>query len=301
MDLYKVAKEKFKLGNQGVANYGWLLSDETLIMCETHVCHAGLRRGNYTDGEFVGIVSQVMGNSGRTINSERRSSLGKDLCIKYYDWLFNRSPLKDCYYTKDAALALKDNFIIINVDQPGNVMMAACISHRYLWEETKVPRAWGSLVEAGVDETGAFMIAHCITAPYHKVDEFELNLWATTISCNSDNSNHTIFGYDGCTAAGLRNFLACKPAGRLDPTYSKYKRVVVGIDELYSGQAPNDPMLTAIIKKCVEQVAPNGKKEAVPANPFALRTPPATVYHYGDLIKFIAESYPQILKECKVE
>lgn len=300
--LYQLAKGKFKLsGNPRVtANYGWLYEDGTFVPSQTVICHAGLRQIEDFVG-LIGVVSQVMGASGHNESHNRRDWLGVELCEKYYDWLLNRSPLADCYYTKDATRALKDNFIITNVDQPGNAVMAACISHRYLWEESKVVKVWGDLVSEGVDERGAFVLAHCISAPY---DAEEEGLGRrVSITATSRNTNHTIFGSE-IIKSTLPQFVSGERIGKIDPMYKDSGKIRASIDRLFenSNHAYSREYLTTAVTRCVK--APDKKlhgkeKEEPVVNPFAVEPSPNRGYHYASLIGLIAEAYPQILEECK--
>jgi hypothetical protein len=86
--------------------------------------------------------------------------LTEEVQIAHLDYLFNRSPLKDVYISKDAAQAYKDGYVIMDCDQPGNYMMLGMISVRHIWEANYKVRTWHKMVQAGVNEDLAYIIGH---------------------------------------------------------------------------------------------------------------------------------------------
>src|SRR5574337_507331 len=98
-DLHKLARKKFTFSSRGIANYGWLTVDGGYESSGVNVCHAGLRGRCYVDP--TAVVSQIKDNS----------NLSDEIRKAFYQWMLNRSPLAECYLTKDVEQAFKDKFI----------------------------------------------------------------------------------------------------------------------------------------------------------------------------------------------
>ena len=85
----------------------------------------------------------------------------------YYEWLFNYSPWRSAFITKDVSAVMKSRVVVMNVDAPANLMAGACIAVRHPWESycswSGTVRAkmelWLRLVHEGNDPTTSFVFA----------------------------------------------------------------------------------------------------------------------------------------------
>jgi hypothetical protein len=133
---------------------GWERSKPHLY-CNT-ACHMGLmfHPGTRSTGPVV-ISNQVQ------INRKRSSWVGEEVLDKYYGYLFNESPFKDCYVTKDPSVVFDDG-ITVRTDLPANLVVAACIATRQAWEYKEVAQTFVRLVGLGVSPRKAHLAAHLI-------------------------------------------------------------------------------------------------------------------------------------------
>lgn len=121
------------------------------------VCHHYMRKkakfvvNGLQDGESYGE------NPGRI--------LPKEVELWFVDYILNRSAYEAVFVEKNAAKALETRLTVVSGDHPGNLVGAACVALRRLWEHIYVVRAAYDLVQAGVPEDLAFIIGHTIQAP----------------------------------------------------------------------------------------------------------------------------------------
>lgn len=118
---------------------------------------------NRRDGCFGSMSNNSTGSRYIILHlQEKRPELTEEMELSYLDYLFNRSPLKDMYITKDPKWALETGNVFVDADVPGNMMMQAMISVRHLWEANYKVWTWHHLCEAGVNEDLAYLIGHGI-------------------------------------------------------------------------------------------------------------------------------------------
>lgn len=300
-DLMKFAKKNFNFAERSiVANYGFMQEDGDILMSSTQVCHAGINHPPHTRKPFVAIVSEILGTGKDGLeNLIRRQELGEEIVIEYYDWLLNESPVSHVFITKDAEQAIKDKLIVLDTANPRAVLLAACIMHRHVWEEIKVPRVWHDLVKAGVDKDGAFVLAHCFGIGY--ADYENLGKQLVPLSIRSSNNNHNIF-YGELYAGKLTNFIAHNIVGAeiqnfKDATERDWPHF--RISGLFGGWAHRNDLL-ANIRESVVELLVAGSEERQESNPFAIYEPRdknSNRYLYSELIEAIAEAYPKICEK----
>lgn len=114
----------------------------------------------------------------------------------YLDWLLTESPFSDFYVTKSVAEVRKTGVCIVRCDIPANLMLAALVAFRHVWEFPSFIQAWQKLVERGVDKAHALVLSQWCSADAKGVVCF---------SGGRHNSNHFIFGYT-CPATTLQTF-----------------------------------------------------------------------------------------------
>lgn len=296
--LIEVAKKGFVTDEYNhdayVARYAWINSEGEVIDKRESVCHAGLNAPK--QGDLVAIISQIMGNGKGSYNQNKREWLEKDLQKKYYHWMMNESPLSQVFITKDVDQVFEDKLVLLDTEQPRNTIMAACMMHRAIWEEIKVPRVWSDLVDAGLDKDGAFFLAHFIYIGYE--DYKELGEKIVPISGRSINNNHNIFG-GFLYKRTLTNFKNHKPV-RVNPeTYHKealkaYEgyRPALPINTMFSPMNKVDIFQNVHDEVCKYLDAPVGTD----VNPFNYSAVVNT-FRYKDVIQAFAKAYPTILEE----
>lgn len=297
LDFAEIVKANFKFNDDGnnTAVYGWISKNGVFTQSPTTICHAGLNHPPIK-AEVVAVVSQIMGWCKSSKSFTRREGLGDLITREYYKWLLNESPVKDVFITKDVDQAFEDKYLLLSTEHPRNVLMTACIMSRYIWEETKVPRPWWDMVESGIDKDGAFVLAHIINHPY--IGEAEHRV---SISNASGNINHTIFDFE-IFHGTLTNFKQHYMPGIGAKAYKEavmYREGFQSILDKYSigslFQKDNKHKLTDTVKSIVDRKLESTMVEGR-ASIFG-EYKSIESYNYKDLIKVLAEHYPQILEE----
>lgn len=154
-----------KAKEQHVANVKWkdnasgtfISADGRIRETEESVCHHYMRK----KAKFV--INGLQDGHGYGENSGR--ILPKEVELWFVDYILNRSAYEAVFVEKDAAKALETRLTVVSGDHPGNLVGAACVALRRLWEHVYVARAAYDLVQAGVPEDLAFIIGHTIQAP----------------------------------------------------------------------------------------------------------------------------------------
>lgn len=114
----------------------------------------------------------------------------------YLDWLLTESPFSDFYVTKSVAEVSETGVCIARCDIPANLMLAALVAFRHVWEFPSFIQAWQKLVEKGVDKAHALVLSQWCSANNKGVVDFRGGAY---------NSNHFIFG-NGCPVNTLQAF-----------------------------------------------------------------------------------------------
>lgn len=124
---------------------------------EHGACHAAVNRSEVPK-RFC-IVS--------SINARKIKERGckHENIVMYYDWLFNRSPLRSAYLTKKADKALTKGYVITSCKPAANLMQSANVALRQPWEQhSVVVDLFAGMVKEGVNENLAFVLSHYITS-----------------------------------------------------------------------------------------------------------------------------------------
>lgn len=84
----------------------------------------------------------------------------------YYEWLFNWSPYRDAFITKDATDATQKGVVIVDADVDNRLMVGGAICLRHPFESFSSCVAirplvglWSKMVESGYDPNYAFVVA----------------------------------------------------------------------------------------------------------------------------------------------
>lgn len=270
-----------------VANYGWITKDGKYAQCDVHMCHAGLNHFRKERADYVAIASEVMKPP-----VYYGPPLSGKIKAKYYDWLLHRSPVSHVFISKGVKKVFKDKLVFLSTEHPLNVIMAACIMHRHIWEIPLVPKTWFDLVNAGMDEDAAFAVAHLI---------YPLAGDKCMIRLNVENTNHTIF--DGHIFNDtLINFVNHNLVGATGTTYRAdpfvKQKSVRGIFSPHSSHTKNQQDLLPILRQKTEHLRTISTRPKS-NNPFdSYCPPPAQEMDYNQTIKALADALPQILEEC---
>lgn len=102
-------------------------------------CHGGLRYKKEMAPLFVGtrIDSDVLTKDSRSYHA----TCGREHSEEFYDFLFNESPWKDAFLTKTGKEAFDSGYVLCRTDVPANVLLAACIASRRVWQYSSLQMA----------------------------------------------------------------------------------------------------------------------------------------------------------------
>lgn len=159
-----IARAKYLCTYTGVAKVGFVFDNGDIAFSTNTACHAGLR-GNiqlFRENKCAFIASYVCTD--------------KELpeCSKaFYTWLFNSSVWKDCFFTKSPEEAFETG-IILNTNQPNNLIASACMASRHPTEFPSHCRAWYIMVKEGMPEDVAYLISLCIKEYGGSLNYFQL-------------------------------------------------------------------------------------------------------------------------------
>jgi len=100
----------------------------------------------------------VIANRMQTDKNSQKSC-GWEHIERYYSFLFNDSVFSDCYVTKDVERCF-DKGITVRTDLPANLVVAACIATRQVWEYPEIGRSVSNLIKWGVEPRKAHLVGH---------------------------------------------------------------------------------------------------------------------------------------------
>jgi len=96
-----------------------------------------------------------------------KHGISDEMAHTYYEWLFNYSPYRDTFITKDHRKVLADKVVMLTADIDASLMLGACSAVRLPWEsyytEYKLPsivHLWWELVSKGSDPTVSLALAN---------------------------------------------------------------------------------------------------------------------------------------------
>ena len=232
------------------AYFGFLYEDGGMSPIEGGACHAsvlnhGRHTKQYEDKSVVAIVSRILRDQQTEFTQSENS-------IRFYDWLFNRSPFQQVFLTKDSDACMKEGWCVVDCNNPANMVQAGLIATRNTWEFPSNIDRWASFVDKGVKEDLAFLIVHFLSI-------FDVNEVALTTRPNG----HAVIG-SSLSLKGARAFINHKPMN-LKPNYSEGTDAH-GVFALWDSDSGDNGFLKHLreeLKKFLE-----GSKKTVCLNPF---------------------------------
>lgn len=288
-------KELKKALDKGSRCWGNMAAIAIVFEKDVHIspnqaCHAGLSntyQGNRPNGALA-VVSALTGRAKDTAKKKGSYKLPKEHQLKFMHWLLNDSAYSEVFSTKSAKKALSDRMVIVDAFKPSNLMAAALVATRRLWEYDHIARVTVDLMEEGVNGDLAFVLAHCSSANVTGTGNIHFNT-AHTAHC-SLNPNNMDFN-------ALKSFINHKVV-RPNKTYNESYRYNY-YDRMYTDkkygegdwdfQIPQASRVTTFIQNNFKP-----KANADKANPFA-KAQDAKMIGYADGIKAMAEFAKTVL------
>tara|TARA_B100000929_G_C15511743_1_gene421162 strand:- start:38726 stop:39823 length:1098 start_codon:yes stop_codon:yes gene_type:complete len=208
-------------------------------------CHGFVR--NNGCAKTMALVTLI----NRTKSQHGYKQVDEKIAIRWFDFIFNRSPWADCFEEKNALVAWNSFSVSMNVSAPANLLQGALMTTRHTWEKNTRVELWYKLVNLGVDERHAFLAMNFACADGDSI----------TISALA--SDHSPVDAHRITKKGVNLFMSKPYKKNLTDPYNK--------DGNYSGvkamwevgsQTVIEGFRKAFIKACQEP------SKAVVINPF---------------------------------
>lgn len=194
-------------------------------------CHGRLRNTTNYKAKVVMTKMDMALINKRFESGERSSLINQTACEEYFDFLFKESPWRDAYLTKTGKEVFEKGYILCRTDVPSNVLLAACIASRRVFQyctslfnlmfylERKLKRARLEKTPSQIRRMAFFMtLCVGVTHSYRKGLGFE-----------TDSSDSVLIKLKYISWQGLKAFVIDgKPYAQLNPIYSSnpaYSRV----------------------------------------------------------------------------
>lgn len=250
----ELSNASVKRGRNSVTTCAVLFDTGRILHVDNTACHAGL--GAYSSSRIgaatpVAITNAVMNNQW----------LDKQDVISYLDWIANRSPFSSIFITKDAEKMI-DEGMIVDTHHPANVVVGALILARGCSEYVSICYTFNRLVEQGVNENLACVMAH--TFGCSKGGK-ELYLQ------QGHYSGHVLFDRKGVECKGYIDNFVKGNLGNFMEKYSKCKHYD-NITDLVKHKYPGRNIKNEIVKFINDWIKNNGQKKEKKLgveNPFA--------------------------------
>lgn len=203
----------------------FIYEDEKKSYNASHVCHFHLRDAHRGCALLLNSLQDGSGyGEGRLLTPEEEWA--------YIDWLINRSPYESVFSDKDAVKALADNMLECRTDVPNNLLAAALVASRRLWEYPVVVRVQQDLISEGLHADLAYLFAHSASTTMDR----------KLINWGNGDRGHCSLRPDFMGPVEVKNFIQHKLAhpGKLykdDVYYASY-------DTMYGKKAYADISLT---------------------------------------------------------
>ena len=227
------------------------------------MCHAGvrdLRQPTRKDARYV--VSAI---NRRTGYSSQKADVPS--AKKWLDYVMNRSPYACAFFEKDVEKAWEEHCVVLYVKNiPGNLVQGALIATRMTWEYGRVVNSFAAMVDRGVEETTAFMVAHVLVSKPGSTDFY----------AEGNGSQHTALAVEEISL-GWGNFKANTPS-LLKPHYPKGEGSSdsMGVHGTFSqGTRPKVGSLKSHIVRRIGQLS----STVVETNPFVKAKPVSREEH----------------------
>lgn len=186
----------------------------------------------------------------------RKDLLDKFGALDYYDALINHSPFHDIYLTENSNQIKEDEFLLVDIDKPHNMVQGALAMVRRIWEYPCILRSYNLWRKYGASKTEALMLS---TFSYVDGDGSCVSLWS--------DRGHTSFHIHESSVETFKRYLkkeVYEPSlGAPYRKYGTYNRV----NELFPQNNTGKRLLLSFIDK-----AKQGDKSGVKSsyiNPFA--------------------------------
>lgn len=205
--------------------------------------------------------------------------------VKFYDWLFNRSPFAQCFMYKSASAQFERVFTPLTTKVPSNLLQAALITSRNTWEYKQHIELWTNLVDRGVNENLAYFVAHFLSGNGDELTTSSITGEHTAVGCRA-------------TVKGARAYTRNLTPNELKTLYISGKDNGGGVHSLW--MFPNDREFSVHFKEQLRDWLAGGAKTAN-TNPFHRAKPKKSDYgiqvKLNQLAQFLIERETQLLGE----
>jgi hypothetical protein len=262
--------------------YWAAINEQGQIHHDTYaICHAMLTRPGVKNPKFIINRLQWGWKSGKAVAP-------RDTLEAYLEYLSYRSPYRKAFAIKGGKKILDDGYAVFNTNIPGNLMAAAMLSVRMMWEYPGVPFIWHELVKNGVHPDVAYLHSYQV-----QCKDFET---LTTVGIGS----HSPINGSGFSKQFATNFVKHNPVNAIDKNYNVYhvyngmftlfgysKNVYYANESYLSEHLPDigKRALQKVEKKNINPFAnAGGKRDAIPAKRFCELWAPILIDNYKEIL-----------------
>ena len=246
------------------------------------ICHANLTRPGVKNPKFIINRLQWGWKSGRAYAP-------LDTREAYLEYLSYRSPYRKAFAIKGGKKILDDGYAVFNTNIPGNLMAAAMLSVRMMWEYPGVPFIWHELVKNGVHPDVAYL--HAYQVQCHDLENVTINIGL----CSHTPINGNVFSKEFAT-----NFVKHNPVNAINKNYNvchAYRGMhnLFGPYEAiyYANKSYLSEHLADIGRRALQKVEKKNinpfanadeKKDAIPAKRFCELWAPILIDNYKEIL-----------------
>lgn len=277
--------DEFRRRNDCKPNYlvYWAaINEQGHIHHDTYaICHATLTRPGVKNPKFIINRLQWGWKSGKAVAP-------RDTLEAYLEYLSYRSPYRKAFAIKGGKKILDDGYAVFNTNIPGNLMAAAMLSVRVMWEYAGIPFIWHELVKNGVHPDVAYLHAYQV-----KCKDFDT---LTTVGIAS----HSPINGNGFSKQFATNFVKHNPVNAINRNYNVY-HAYSGMHNLFGSNQSvyynnvsylseyleniGRRALQKVEKKNINPFANAGeKKDAIPAKRFCELWAPILIENYKEIL-----------------
>lgn len=169
----------------------------SLLFAGRQPCFASMGKNKYKGGSH--FYSKVMDGDQGVIKSNPSG------LVRFYDWLFNRSPYASAFISKNAEMVVSERVIVADCSVASN-LLAGALSAARTPTEFPMLKPYLALVDAGVNEHLAFILSFGVSGRDERC------------TFNADYSiSHKPFDVDCFSRRSLTNFLNNTPVNLNKP------------------------------------------------------------------------------------
>jgi len=252
------------------ARYAFVYTDFSYRVSQNTACHHSVLSLDREEAKEVSaIVTCINRGTKRDIES-----CPLDASLWFYNWLLNDSPWADAFEEKDAEAAYKAGVLVCTTNVPGNILQAALVASRQVWEHPRVIRVAYRMSKEGLGGNLCFLLGSFLT-----------DSGKQSLLHSPHGGGHFPLGCYDMTDSSCLRFVKNKPEN-VEGIYCQGGSSW-GVHKLFSGDTGKEKTFSATVREWIDKA---GQKGSGGTNPFAkAKTQEEKVVRPEDLASIIKE------------